>query len=372
MKLAVQDVPPLVVKAGLVALAAVAAVVPASPARIERLYSRGVYPELQRVLTGASNMTSLAVLDALVALVALGVLVGIGMRIRARRPVRWGRVLLQLAGDATVAAAVVYLAFLAAWGLNYRRVPLRDTLEFDQARVTPDALVKLAGLAVDELNRLHAPAHAREWPALDDIQALLAPDFAAAERDLGLSRTAVTGRPKRSWLSWYFRRAAIDGMTNPFALEILVNPDVLSFERPMIVAHEWAHLAGFAEESEAGFVGWIACVRGGDQSRYSAWLSLLLHLAADVPNQDYAAAMVRLEAGPTHDLRAIVDRVRRAVPVVRAAARRVYDGYLKANRVASGVKSYDEVVTLIAGTHFEGGFVPRLRNSQLSISDPGR
>lgn len=372
MKLAVQDVPPLVVKAGLVALAAVAAVVPVSPARIERLYSRGVYPGLQRVLTGASNMTSLAVLDALIALAAFGALACIVFRIRARRPVRWGRVLLQLAGDATVTAAVVYLAFLAAWGLNYRRVPLRETLEFDQARVTRDALVKLTGLAVEELNRLHAPAHARAWPALDDIQIVLTPDFVAAEGDLGLSGTAVTGRPKRSLLSWYFQRAAIDGMTNPFALEILVNPEVLPFERPMIVAHEWAHLAGFAEESEASFVGWIACVRGGDQSRYSAWLSLVMHLAADVPKEDYAAAMAQLEAGPTDDLRAVVDRVRRAVPVVRTAARRVYDGYLKANRVAAGVKSYDEVVTLIAGTAFGDGFVPRLRSSHLFIPNPGR
>ena len=38
---------------------------------------------------------------------------------------------------------------------------------------------------------------------------------------LGASRLAVTGRPKRSFAGWYFRYAAIDGMTVPVFLEII-------------------------------------------------------------------------------------------------------------------------------------------------------
>ena len=68
--------------------------------------------------------------------------------------------------------------------------------------------------------------------------------------------------PKRSLLGLYFRWAAIDGMTDPFFLEIIVNPDVLPVERPFVVAHEWAHLAGYADESEANFVAWLTCAHG--------------------------------------------------------------------------------------------------------------
>ena len=50
-------------------------------------------------------------------------------------------------------------------------------------------------------------------------------------------------------------------MINPFGLEVLVNPDLLPFERPFVAAHEWAHLAGYADESEASFVGWLTCMR---------------------------------------------------------------------------------------------------------------
>ena len=51
-------------------------------------------------------------------------------------------------------------------------------------------------------------------------------------------------------------------MTDPFFLEVIVNPDVLPIERPFVVAHEWAHLAGYADESEANFVAWLTCAHG--------------------------------------------------------------------------------------------------------------
>ena len=68
--------------------------------------------------------------------------------------------------------------------------------------------------------------------------------------------------PKRSLLTYYFRRAAIDGMTDPYFLEVIVNPDVLDFERPFVVAHEWAHLAGYSNEAEANFLAWLTCIKG--------------------------------------------------------------------------------------------------------------
>ena len=35
-----------------------------------------------------------------------------------------------------VFAAATYLVFLAVWGLNYRRMPLEEKLEFDEALIT--------------------------------------------------------------------------------------------------------------------------------------------------------------------------------------------------------------------------------------------
>ena len=158
--------------------------------------------------------------------------------------------------------------------------------------------------------------------------------------------------PKRSLLALYFRRAAVDGMTDPIFLEIVVNPDVLPVERPFVIAHEWAHLAGYAGESEANFIAWLTCTKGDDLARYSGALAAYEHAASALSRAD-RRALARLDPGPRDDLRAIAERYERSSPVVRRTAQDVYDKYLRANRVQEGIASYDAVLRLIVGSRFD-------------------
>src|SRR5207302_9182073 len=123
-----------------------------------------------------------------------------------------------------VAAALLYLAFLAAWGLNYRRMPLVETLQFDRAGVTPELARGLAATAINRANTLHAPAHLA-LSSSGGPGATLAIGFAAVQRELGALRLARPGRPKGTLLDLYFRRAGVEGMTDPFFLETLVTGD---------------------------------------------------------------------------------------------------------------------------------------------------
>ena len=102
-------------------------------------------------------------------------------------------------------------------------------------------------------------------------------------------------------------------MTNPFFLEILVSSDLLPFERPFVTAHEWSHLAGVADEGEANFVGWLACLRGSPAAQYSGWLFMYSELVRVSSRADRAALAAALAAGPREDLQAIRDRVARHV-----------------------------------------------------------
>jgi hypothetical protein len=171
--------------------------------------------------------------------------------------------------------------------------------------------------------------------------------------------TAVPGRLKRSLYGTYFRWTSVDGMVNPFALEVLANPDLLPYERPFVAAHEWAHLAGYADESEANFVGWLTCVRADVPSQYSGWMSLYWQIAGELSASDRAALWDVLGEGPRADVQAIVERLRRGqLPLLRNASWRVYDSYLRANRVEEGVRSYGKVVTLLLRAQFEDGWVP--------------
>ena len=336
----------------LVALAIAAAVLPTPAAWIERIYSRQVYLVVQNALTRVSDSVGFAWLDVLILAAAVGLVVWWWRALRGARGERralWRAAGRQLALTVALAGAL-YLVFVLAWGLNYRRVPLQDQLDYEQARVAPAAVAALAGEAVARVNRLYQPAGSRPWPELEALPARLAPAFERVQRRLGAERTAVAGRPKATLLSIWFRRAGIDGMMNPFSLEVLVNDGLLPHERPFVLAHEWAHLAGYANESEASFVGWLTCLAGDDQSRYSGWMFLLRHLLVHLSPASRVEHWQALGAGPLEDYRAVSARIGQANPAVTRGARRVYDQFLRANRVEAGIASYGLVVDLVLGT----------------------
>ena len=198
---------------GLVIVAALAlALAPMSPTWIERFFSLGWYAALQPVLTSATSLLPVAVLDVLLA----GLVVWLGRRAwrlfkapRGARP----RLFLRSLGRCAVGAAVAYLLFLACWGLNYRRPPITDRLDYSAGRVTPAAVTEATKRTIAELNRLHARAHVElaASPTLDAIRVRLAPAFTASQRALDTGWVAAGGRPKHSLLSPFFRRAARPG-----------------------------------------------------------------------------------------------------------------------------------------------------------------
>jgi hypothetical protein len=346
-------------RVALVTLAVAAALLPFPPSVVERVYSIRLYSAAQPWITRASNAAPFALFDPLVAGV-LGAWMVTGIGDLARRNT-WRHALAAIAARTLVWSSALYLCFLLAWGLNYRRVPLTEKLQFDGARVSADGARDLALVAADQLNALYTPAHA-EGPAGDKGETSLAAAFAHAQRDLGATRLAAPARPKSTMLNPYFRRAGVEGMTDPFFLETLVAGDLLPFERPFVVAHEWSHLAGIADEGEANFAGWLICLRGAPPERYSGWLFLFGELSRATRGSDRAIVFARLAAGPLGDLRAIARRIEVQVsPRLSTAGWRVYDKFLKANRIEHGAESYAEVVKLALGVHFEGAWVPRQR-----------
>ena len=331
-----------------------AAFVPLPQGLVERWYSTGLYLYVQPVMTRVSNLVPFALFDALIlGTVAAWLILAIagrrrGIKTLAMRTVSWG--------------AVLYLAFLLLWGLNYRRTSLADKLQFDAGSVSPDAALTMATEAIDRLNGIHDPAHATGW----ESSATLAYSFDRVQRALGAAKTAVPARPKQTLLSPFFRMAGVEGMTDPYFLETLIESDLLPFERPMVIAHEWGHLAGFADESEASFVGWLTCLHSSVADQYSGWLFLFEELAPVVRQRDRADLLHRMAAGPVADLRAVNDRRQRHINrAVAGASGRVYDRYLKANRVESGIESYDEVVRLALGVRFGPDWTPELRGHAL-------
>ena len=138
-------------------------------------------------------------------------------------------------------AAVIYLWFLIAWGLNYRREPLSTQLDFQRrphhSRGSPRPRVAQRRVVERPAQGTRTPT---AGPSSERRAGSAGPGVSARATDLAMTWQVEPGVPKRSLLNFYFTRVSIDGMTDPFFLETLANQSLLPFERPATVAHEWA------------------------------------------------------------------------------------------------------------------------------------
>lgn len=325
-------------------------VAPPNAGLIERYYADRWYPSLQAALTSWSNTSRVSLFDVLVVVLAIGLLVAWLRCLRgAWRQRSLGRVARGLWRTA-VFAAVLYLWFAVAWGLNYARPPLESAIGYEASRVTAASLRALALRATDAVNRSYPAAHIGGFPEIGEVPPALVVALHDVERRLGRPRPTVPGRPKRTLLAPFFRASGVDGMHAPFLLETLLNPDLTPPERPAVLAHEWAHLAGYAPEDDASFVGLLAALRADAASHYSAWLVLFEQSVGQLPRPEQRILVGRLDPGPQADRDAISHRLDARVDVVARASWETYDHYLKSQGVEDGVGSYTRVVQLLLGS----------------------
>lgn len=329
-----------------------------APARtqVEHIYSTGVYPVIDRAVRSLSDLIPFSLGDLF--FVALGVVLIVGL---------WGTFALTLATfrgwailafvrRALVVLAAVYLWFLGSWGFNYLRVPVESKLVLHKEHTNTAAVTELANRTARELNRNVEAAH-REGQDGAATAALLRPAFDAVTLRLG-NRTTFTAPPAKPTIFGFFMKASgTQGFTNPWTHEIDIDGSTFPFERPATYAHEWGHIAGFADESEANFISVLACTTSEDPLlRYSGWLLVWLNLPSDVH------ATQSLSPQVVADLKALQQRNARQVkPEVARAQQVAYGQYLRANHVKAGYDSYRLFVRLLTAADYDAHGLPVTR-----------
>ena len=145
----------------------------------------------------------------------------------------------------------------------------------------------------------------------------------------------------------------VKGSMGPFFCEFTINGDVTSSEYPATYAHELAHLLGISNEGEANFYAYQVCSRSSVAAvRFSGLMSILPHVLNNayrmLPSADYTALC--------HDIRPEVIRLaqenqeywqskyNRRIGNLQS---KLYEFYLRGNRVEGGQKSYSQVVGLL-------------------------
>jgi hypothetical protein len=341
----------LFLRIAIIAVACVMFVWHPSPQWVERAYANGAYPQWQAIAHAIAAPLPWSLGD-IAALVGVAVIVA---RVNARLHTR--QTLLRRVGlaafDTLVVLAVYGIWFNVSWGWNYDRPPIEERAAYDASRVTPAAVNRLRSEAIAQLNALAAPAHARADDALD-LPALAA-SWTPAVQAAGDVWTPRVGAAKPSIADPFMVATGTEGFINPLTLTSQLASDLLWFERPFSLAHEWSHVAAYAREDEANYLAIVTCLRSPDPTvRYSGWLELFLYLP---PLEKYKkSTFVPLV---WQDFNTIRTRNARHINATLAHwSWHTYNAYLKSKRIASGVKNYNEVTRLYLGVPLDADGLP--------------
>lgn len=318
---------------------------------IERAYVNGGYPHWEHAAFSITDPIpwSLGDLAGLIGIAAIVWRVVAFFRRRKRTVAVLGLALLDLA-----AILGLYVAwFELSWGWNYARAPVETRLSFDAGRVTPQAANALRARAMHEMNVLAPAAHAHAAEPLD-LESLRR-SWLPVVRRAGDDWVPLTGPAKPTITDPFMQATGTSGYINPLSLTVQTASDLLWFEKPFDMAHEWTHVGAYAREDEANYAAILTCLRSNDPViEYSGWLELFLYLP---PKARYRHG----EFVPLvwQDFTAIRRRDARHINVLLAHwTWRTYNVYLKSNRIASGIQNYNEVTRLILGVPLDAGGLP--------------
>lgn len=339
-----------------VAAALIVALVRLPPDWIERHYSNGLYPGVDRVVRAVTGPLPFCLGDVLF-FVAIVWLVTYWVRaVRSAppgaRPARVGRVAVR-----TLAVlAAIFVWFELSWALNYGRVPLADKIPIHAERTVAARVNAYADHAIDEMNRLAPLAH-KEHPTDEEFERELFPRFSQVIARLGDRSVFPPPSIKPTVFQGMMAASGTNGFTDPWTHEVNVDASAFWFERPAIYAHEWGHISGFADETEANLISVLTCTTTPDPLiQYSGWILTWFNLGSEVHHKHHGSALVKA------DILAILKRYHEQVNVKLAKAQNAaYDRYLKSNGMKSGVTSYRLFVRWLVGADFDSGGLPIVR-----------
>jgi hypothetical protein len=326
---------------------------------IERFYANGFYVRLQSIFTPVTNLLPFAIYDLLILAVLAGLpgwwIVRIVKAGKGRRLRRAATLFL----NTLVLTAIVFLIFQLLWGFNYMRQPLRQKLDYNTERINEDAAIGLYRLCVERLNAEVDEVHNGNFPDDEEWRKRLQPSYSGLLQEFGRTGDITLARAKATLFDRYLEASGISGFINPFGHETIVGRGYHSLDRAFTLAHEWGHLAGFADESEASFIGLVALLRSEDAAcRYAGWLAMYSHMPLRSLKEKLKvdnAQMPQLSTAVESDLRAMDEEAekRRISPVVSKAQWQMYDQFLKAQHATA---SYGELISLVMGTQFDSGW----------------
>jgi hypothetical protein len=316
---------------------------------VEKSYSNTLFPGLASFLRFLLGSLPFSVGDFLYMVAGMYVLweLFLFFKILLKRKAGWKErfVPFQKAG---LVLLFIYVYFYLFWGLNYYRLGIEHQLGLKNGSFVKEELIALNKELLQKVNETKIICLERK----DTVIARQRMFSEAVQAYQNLEKLFPFIRYKNASLkSSFFGRAGnyigFQGYYNPFTGEAQVNTRIPNFLQPYVTCHEMAHQIGYASESEANFVGFLAATHSADTlMQYSSYFDMFLYALGNLSAVDSTAAKAiarELHEGVKRDLRTYREFSKKHRTFIQGWTDVLYDYYLRRNRQRKGIESYNEV-----------------------------
>ena len=316
---------------------------------VEQYYSNGIYPIISTILRALLGWLPFSFGDILYGAAVVWLLIkGVKLLQFALNKQLFQLDFKSILRRGLIWILLIYISFNVLWGINYNRKGISAQLGLATGKYSVTDLKDLTAALLQKVNESNTlllqtkPAGMKPYQIFD--------------RSKQAYREAVNQYPflnyhrssiKSSLWGWLGNYVGFLGYYNPFTGEGQVNTSVPGFIQPFTNCHEIAHQLGYAKESEANFVGYLAATNSKDPDfQYSAYLELFIYANGNLFYTDSSAANAfgkQLLPAVKLDLKNLRQFYKRHRNPIEPVVRWVYGAYLQNNQQPSGILSYEEV-----------------------------
>ena len=320
------------------------------PDVVEKYYSNGLYPIIAKSSRTIFGLVRFSVGDILYFIVIFLLLRWLWFSRKTWRE-EWKNNLLRVLSF----LSVFYFLFHMLWALNYHRVKLSDKMNIATEYSDEQLLIFTKRLIV-KTNELQLKITSDN---LQKVQIRLTQDQIFKMNLNGYEKIAKQYTYfnydhlsiKRSLISLPLSYMGFSGYLNPFTNEAQVNDLVPMYSFPATSCHEMAHQLGYASESEANFIGYLAAVHNDDlYIQYSGYTLALRYCLRNWEKRDKIIAKELYKSvnpGIIANFKESRDFWVQYESFIETGFKIFYDNFLKLNKQDDGLDSYSKFVNLV-------------------------
>ncbi|MGK4567576.1 DUF3810 domain-containing protein [Flavobacterium sp. 3HN19-14] len=320
------------------------------PEAVENCYSNGLYIWVSNFMRALFGWITFSFGDVLYFLLGFFI-VWWFFKVRKTWRYLWKDNLLKILSFLSVA----YFAFHLLWAANYYRVPLYQKMKIkkeysveDLSAFTKKLIVKVNAIQFkitkSDTEKIVFP-YSRQQVYEKNLNGYK--NLAAVYPYFTYTNPSV----KNSIISLPLTYMGFAGYLNPFTGEAQVNDMIPMYNFPVTVTHEMAHQMGYASESEANFIGFLACTKNDDlyfqYAAYSFALKYCLNTLERIEECKSDEFIPLINVGVLQNYKESRQFWKQYQSFVDDGFEVVYDSFLKANQQKEGMDSYSKFVDLM-------------------------